>query len=273
MKILLIGAEGRLGQMLGKLFAREDLLPLGHTQLDICDEAAVRRCFEAERPDCVLNTAAFHGIDDCEAHPDRGFAVNAAGAAHVARAAQSAGAVVAHFSTDYVFDGAQRKPYTETDAPAPLSVYAISKLAGEWAVRRYCERHFVVRTSTLFGPPARRHFREDFVGKMLRLAREGGPIRVVCDQWRSPTRATDLATLVAALIPTARYGTYHISNSAVALARGAGRRAARAARPLNPRVSWICGAAARVARAFGCGKRPSPQNTVSACPVLRRCVA
>src|SRR3989338_2555692 len=121
------------------------------------------------------------------------FVVNAAGVEHLARAAATAGAVLVHFSTDYVFDGAQRAPYVETDAPNPLSVYARSKRAGEEAVQRRCEKYFLIRTCGLYGQAGNRSKGGNFVERMLCLAAEGKPLRVVNDQVLTPTSTRDLA--------------------------------------------------------------------------------
>ncbi len=213
MRILLIGANGQLGQDLQRAFEREEIIAVTHAQLEISDETAVRDTLEAVRPDCVFNTAVFHGVELCERQPDRAFAANATGVLYLARAAERLGAALVHFSTDYVFDGTKDSPYVETDRPAPLSLYAISKLAGEWAVQRSCEKYFLIRTSTLFGPGGRGRGRENFVETMLRLAAAGGPVRGVTDQRRSPTSSRDLAEKLAPLLASRRYGLYHMTNA------------------------------------------------------------
>ncbi|SRR5712692_3664705 len=213
MRILLIGASGQLGRDLYLAFRSEEVIPVDHQELEISDEAAVQRCLDAARPECILNTAAFHPLAKCEREPARALAVNAAGPAYLARAAERHGAILVHFSTDYVFNGTKRSPYVETDAPAPLSLYAISKLAGEWALRQYCEKHFLIRTSTLFGRGPTSSARENFVEGMLRLAGQGQPIRVASDQMRSPTSTRDLAEKLVMLVHSRAYGLYHMTNS------------------------------------------------------------
>ncbi len=213
MRILLIGADGQLGQDLRRAFQQDEVMAAYHHELEISDGAAVRRCVEDAQPDCIINTAAFHPLEKCEREPAKALAVNAAGARYLAQAAQPSGVVLVHFSTDYVFDGRRRSPYVETDTPAPLSIYGISKLAGEWAIQRYCEKHFIIRTSTLFGPRAPGHGRENFVARMLRLADEGKPIRVASDQTRSPTSTRDLAEKLVPVIHSHAYGLYHMTNS------------------------------------------------------------
>jgi len=214
MRILLIGANGQLAQDLLRFLTADEVVPVTHQQLEICDARAVQALFDAARPNCVINTAAFHLVDDCEEQAEKAFAVNAAGVSHLARTAQGAGAVFVHFSTDYVFDGLKQRPYIETDLPWPLSIYGMSKLAGEWGVQRYCEKYFLIRTCGLYGPGgARREGRKgNFVETMLRLAQEGNLIRVVSDQVSTPTSTRDLAEKLSALIRTENYGLYHMTN-------------------------------------------------------------
>ena len=153
MRILLIGSTGQLAQDVLRVFKEENeqVIGLTHENLEIRDPEAVERAVRNSRPACIVNTAAFHRVDACEDQAGQAFAVNAVGAANLARSAFRAGATLVHFSTDYVFDGAKSAPYVETDSPRPLSLYGISKLAGEFAVRRYCEKHFVIRTCGLYG--------------------------------------------------------------------------------------------------------------------------
>jgi dTDP-4-dehydrorhamnose reductase len=152
-------------------------------------------------------------VDGCEDEPERAFAVNAMAVRDLAIAAKGSGAVLVHFSTDYVFDGRQRRPYRETDPPGPLSVYAASKLAGEYFVRATLERYFLIRTCGLYGIAGSRDKGGNFVETMLRLAREGRDIRVVGDQVLTPTSARELARKVRQLVETGQYGLYHITNN------------------------------------------------------------
>ncbi len=213
MRILLFGAGGQLAQEIAQAFASEELLGLAHAQADITDPAAIERPIFDFRPDCVINTAAFHQVNACEDHVAESFEVNAVALHPLARAAHAAGAVLVHFSTDYVFDGELRRPYCETDTPNPLSIYAMSKLAGEQIVRRYAERFFLVRTCGLYGRAGRKTRHGNFVEKMIALEKAGKHIRVVNDQILTPTSAMDLAAKLRELIPTRRYGLYHMTNS------------------------------------------------------------
>jgi dTDP-4-dehydrorhamnose reductase len=215
MKILLIGAAGQLGQDLLPVLERRGhhVTPATHEQLEVCSPQAVAQAVAAARPQCIINTAAFHRVDDCEDQADRAFAVNVMGVRNLAQAAEPAGAALVHFSTDYVFGGQKRTPYTETDLPQPLSIYAISKLAGEFAARRYCSRHFVIRTCGLYGLGGSRSKGGNFVETMLKLAAQKKPIRVVADQIVTPTSTADLAERVLPLIESERYGLYHMTST------------------------------------------------------------
>ncbi len=167
------------------------------------------------RPDAVFNCAAYNFVDRAENEPDAAFAVNAWGVRHLASVCRDLNCVLVHFSTNYVFglDDQRRTPYIETDRPGPISVYGMSKLAGEYFVRATCPKHFVIRTAGLFGVRAGGGKGTNFVELMLRLAREGKPIRVVADQVCTPTSTMDLAQATIALTQTGRYGLYHLTNS------------------------------------------------------------
>ncbi|MBI4466876.1 MAG: dTDP-4-dehydrorhamnose reductase [Acidobacteria bacterium] len=213
MRVLLTGAGGQLAADLQSCLRSDDLIPLPHAELDITNPAAVRAQMARHRPDCIINGAAYNRVDDAEDHPDEAFAVNAVGVELLARAAAAAGAVLVHFSTDYVFDGTKRTPYVETDAPNPQSVYALSKRAGEIFVEQHCREYFLIRTCGLYGQAGNRSKGGNFVERMLRLAQEGKPLRVVNDQVLAPTSTRDLAEKLAPLIRTDRYGLYHMTNT------------------------------------------------------------
>ena len=215
MRILLIGAAGQLGQDLLPMLEKRGhkVTPLTHEQLEICSAEAVQEAIAGIRPECLINTAAFHRVDDCEDQAERAFAVNVLGVRNLAQAAERAGAALAHLSTDYVFGGEKHTPYRETDLPQPLSIYAMSKLAGEFAARRYCSRHFVIRTCGLYGMGGSRSKGGNFVETMLRLAGQKKPIRVVADQIVTPTSTADLAERLLPLLESKRYGVYHMSSA------------------------------------------------------------
>ncbi|MBU0495893.1 MAG: dTDP-4-dehydrorhamnose reductase [Chloroflexi bacterium] len=213
MKIAVIGATGQLGHDLVKALTDEQVIPLAHADVEICEAESVQAMMAQHRPQAVINLAAYHKVDECEGNPDRSFAVNALGVRSVALACREHGATLVHLSTDYVFDGHKGRPYTEDDAPHPINVYGVSKLAGEYLVRYLCPQHFVVRSSGLYGVAGSSGKGGNFVELMLRLAREGKDIRVVDDQVLTPTYTVDLARAIARLIQTEHYGLYHITSA------------------------------------------------------------
>jgi dTDP-4-dehydrorhamnose reductase len=208
MKVLVTGAGGQLGHDLVAAFADHAVTGLSRAELDVTDEAAVVAAVRDLAPDLVVHAAAYTKVDACESDPDTAWRVNAVGAWWVARACALGDAAMVYLSTDYVFDGAAGRAYTEFDPVSPLSVYGRSKEAGEQLVRRTLDRHYIVRTSWLLGVHG-----GNFVRTMLRLGRERGAVSVVDDQTGSPTFAFDLAPAIRTLAVTGRYGTYHVTNS------------------------------------------------------------
>lgn len=213
MRVMLTGAHGQLGSDLAKEMADEKLVPLGHQDVEVCDYESVQAAMDRHRPEVVINTAAYHKVDECERNVEKSFAVNAFGVRNVALACRKHEAILLHMSTDYVFDGRKGEPYLETDAPNPINVYGISKLAGEYFVCYLLDRYFIVRSSGLYGVAGSSGKGGNFVELMLRLAREGKDIRVVHDQRLTPTHTVDLARKIHELIATEHYGLYHVTNS------------------------------------------------------------
>jgi dTDP-4-dehydrorhamnose reductase len=214
MRIAVIGANGQLGEDVAAAFRAEgdEVTSLTHQDLEISSRESVLHNVEQSHPDVVINTAAFHHVEKCEAEPERAFAVNAVGARNVAQATRALGATLFHISTDYVFDGAKHSPYTEQDAPMPLNVYGNSKLAGEYFVRAENPRHFVVRVSGLYGShPCRAKGNLNFVETMLKLGRERDEVRVVNDEFVTPTPTVEVARQLVVLSRTSDYGLYHAS--------------------------------------------------------------
>jgi len=216
MNVSIIGANGQLGTDLCWILQdTEEVIPLTHAELEIANMNSVGDAFNKHRPDVVINTAAYVKVDDCETEQDRAFLINAIGARNVAVMAEEMGAKLVHISTDYVFGGESEPrtaPYSEFDAPVPPNTYGKSKLAGEELVRHLCTRHFVVRSSGLFGTAGSSGKGGNFVETMLRLAQERAELRVVHDQVFSPTYTRDLARKIAHLIYTEYYGIFHITN-------------------------------------------------------------
>lgn len=215
MRVAVLGTAGQLGSDLCRELSSFELAPLAHSEVEVADMNSVKRVLGKHHPDVVINTAAFHRVDDCVTDPDKGFQVNAMGARNVAVACQELGAKLVHLSTDYVFGGESELhtiPYTEFDTPIPPNLYGKSKLAGENFVRHLCSRHFIVRSSGLFGVAGASGKGGNFVETMLKLSRERDELRVVNDQVFSPTYTKDLARKIARVIDTAYYGIFHITN-------------------------------------------------------------
>lgn len=208
MKLLVTGAGGMLGRdlMLAAGNAGHDVVGFGHRELDVADAAGVTKKLDLERPDIVINSAAWTAVDDAEEQEEAAFAVNGAGAGNVAAAAAEVGAAVVYISTDYVFDGAKGEPYVESDQPAPLSAYGRTKLAGEEATAAANKRHFIIRSAGLFGING-----PNFVATMLRLAQTQNEVTVVRDQIGSPTYTWHLAYGIIRLIDGIEYGIHHMA--------------------------------------------------------------
>lgn len=211
----LIGAAGQLGFDLARTFDLPgELIRLTHADLDLLDHDATARVLRELRPTHVVNTAAYNLVDRAEDDRAAASALNAEAVGALADVCESVGATLAHFSTDYVFDGRRATPYSEDDTPAPISVYGESKLAGERLALGRCRRAFVFRVCGLFGV-ARSTGRggTNFVETMLRLAREGKPIRVVRDQVVGPSYTLDLAPKVWRVLARGPHGVYHLTSA------------------------------------------------------------
>src|SRR5215218_8870654 len=197
-----------LGQEVGAAARRtgHGVVACDHAGLDVTDAEAVRARLEAERPDAVVNCAAYTNVDGAEEEREAAFRLNGEAPGIVSGAAASVGAKVVHLSSDYVFDGAKGEPYVESDAPSPLSAYGRSKLAGERATAEANPHHFVVRSSWLFGANG-----ANFVGTMLRLGREREELRVVDDQVGSPTWTGHLALALLGIAAGGEHGIHHVA--------------------------------------------------------------
>src|SRR5271169_2231366 len=211
MKILAFGAAGQIGREVCRAAwpPRYAILPLDRKALDITKSAAVSAMLARETPDLAINLAAYTAVDRAESEPEAAWAVNCAGAAHIAAVCEESATPLIHLSTDYVFDGRKTEPYREEDAVGPLGVYGRSKEAGERAVRAAAARHVILRTAWVFGA-----YGANFVKTMLRLAAERPVLRVVADQRGCPTAAADIATALMVIAEhiergEAKWGTYH----------------------------------------------------------------
>jgi dTDP-4-dehydrorhamnose reductase len=212
MKVAVLGANGQLGSEVCSAFvnAGDDVAALSHAEIEVSSESSVDRVLSSIKPAMVINTTAMHHVEKCEADPAGSFAVNGTGAMNVARWASVNRAAVAYISTDYVFAGDKRSPYLEPDMPSPLNVYGVTKLAGEHLSVHGCARHFILRVSALYGPhPCRAKGGLNFVELMLKFAREREFVRVVDDEYISPTPTVQVAQQLVRLSRTDAYGLYH----------------------------------------------------------------
>ncbi|WP_018689348.1 dTDP-4-dehydrorhamnose reductase [Ahrensia kielensis] len=191
MRILLLGANGQLGCTLKrKLLCVGDVKACARAEVDLSDNASIKQAIEVYNPDCIVNAAAYTDVDKAENEQDLAFAVNAEAVSTISQEARRLDALYIHFSTDYVFDGRKKVPYTEIDFRNPINVYGRSKLAGENTILASGCRHFIFRTSWVIGPDG-----GNFARTILRLARERETLNVINDQYGVPT-STDLISKV-----------------------------------------------------------------------------
>ena len=215
MRLLLFGGWGQLGTDLAAVAGErgDEVIRPRHPDVDVRDESAVRDAVLAGRPDAVIDAAAFHKVEGCEADPSSAFAVNAVGARHVARAASDAGARTVYISTDYVFDGERPTGYTEDLPVGPVNVYGVTKAAGERLVWLADPASLIARGSGLFGHAGSSGKGGNFVEAILERARAGEPLSVVDDLVFSPTSTLDMAERVLMLLESdVPPGIYHVAN-------------------------------------------------------------
>jgi dTDP-4-dehydrorhamnose reductase len=212
LRILLLGRNGQVGWELERLLAPQgELTALGHAELDLADVPRLVATVRALQPEAIVNAAAYTAVDKAESERDAAFAVNATAPRVLAEEAKRIGALLVHYSTDYVFDGAKAAPYVEDDPTNPLNVYGASKLAGEKAIRKSGCSHLILRTSWVYGPRG-----ANFMLTMLRLARERPELRVVDDQVGAPTSSAAIARATTAILERANQspalgGLYHLA--------------------------------------------------------------
>lgn len=212
----MIGAAGRLGACVAETFADRDVVAHTRASLDITDPAAVRHAVERARPDVILNCAAFNRVDEAETRPVDAFAVNAFAVRSLARAAESAGAMLVHYGSDFVFDGSATEPYAETAQPSPRSTYALSKLLGEWFALD-APRALVLRVESLFGSTRAWPGRGGSVDTILDALEQGRVARAFMDRVVSPSYVEDVARATKHLVESgAAPGLYHVVNSGCA---------------------------------------------------------
>ncbi len=207
MRIFLTGHKGQLGRALHRAFSEHDLAVADLPEADITDAASTIQAIADFRPDLVLHPAALTDTTLCQRDPDLAYRVNALGTRNVALGCQRAGATLLLISTNEVFDGRKAEPYLEWDATNALSVYAQSKLAGEWYVQRLLQRYYIVRIAWLYGNGP-----SSFVTKVLEWAKTSAELRVVTDEVATPTYVPDLVKAIVSLVRQPVYGVYHFTN-------------------------------------------------------------
>jgi len=244
MRVLLLGAGGMLARdLLATKPGGVTIIPAVRADLDITNAVAVASRVSAERPDLILNAAAYTAVDKAEQDSDATFRVNGEAVGELGRIAAQERIMVVHFSTDYVFDGSSGAPYPEDALTNPINVYGASKLAGEEALRRSSVEYLLIRTQWLFGVAGR-----SFPRTMWERATAGIPSRVVCDQVGRPTHTLDLAHATWRLISLKKEGIIHVANAGTATWYDVAKRvysAANAANLLEPCSSAELPAAAR----------------------------
>lgn len=222
-RILITGANGQLGRALNQVLSEKKdsditIINAGRGEptsycpliLDITNSVAVMNVVQDLKPDIIINCAAHTGVDLCESEQDKAYQINAIGPKNLAVAANALETKLVHVSTDYVFSGDDIKAYTETSQTNPKNVYGKTKLAGEEFVQSQCVKYFIVRTAWLYGEG------KNFVKTMLSLAEKNPEVRVVSDQYGSPTSALELARAIVFLMETENYGIYHATCEGVA---------------------------------------------------------
>lgn len=195
-RILILGAAGQLGRELQRCFAGSgSVVAAGRETADLADAGQVRALVRRVGPEVILNAAAYTAVDRAESEPELAYAINADAPRVLAEEARAGNALLVHYSTDYVFDGSKREPWTESDAPHPLNVYGASKLAGERAIEAAGGKYLIFRTSWVYAPEGK-----NFLLTMLRLGREREKLSIVDDQFGAPTTASELARATRAIV-------------------------------------------------------------------------
>ncbi|MCK4758817.1 MAG: dTDP-4-dehydrorhamnose reductase [Candidatus Aminicenantes bacterium] len=212
MKIAIIGADGQLGSDLVKTLEGNDVFPLLYPDLDITKPERTKNILSQLSLEFVINTAAFHRVDECEDDPVSAFEVNALAVRNLSLICKELDLTLVHFSTDYVFDGKKETPYVEEDPPHPLNVYGVSKLAGEYFVRTILKRYFLIRTCGLYGEAGCWGKGSNFVDTVISLGKKNDTLKIVNDQIVTPTSTAELALKIKELIRTQHYGLYHLTN-------------------------------------------------------------
>ena len=212
MKVAVIGALGQLGADVSEEFTRnnDEVVKLDVPEIDIVDIDSVNAVLKEVKPDCIINTAAYHQPEECEKNPLKAFEVNALGSKNLALVANDLDSFLLHISTDYVFNGDKKMPYFETDMPQPLNVYGNTKLSGENFIAAIAKKYMIFRTSGLYGKnPCRGKGGMNFVQLMLKLGRERDEVRVVDHEVLTPTYTKELARQLVKCSRPDIYGVAH----------------------------------------------------------------
>jgi dTDP-4-dehydrorhamnose reductase len=217
LKIALIGSNGQIGTDILKYFTEknEDVIGLTQDDIDVCYPEKCESVLFQIKPDIIINTAAFHVVDQCEDEAASAFAVNAGGVKNLCKVCKKLDIALVHFSTDFVFGSDENRtiPYREDDCPGPVSMYGISKLAGELVIKYMLKKYFLLRVCGLYGYAGSLGKGSNFVELMLKLAKQDSVIKVVNDQITTPTSTKDVTRKLYELIKTEKYGTYHMTNA------------------------------------------------------------
>jgi len=215
LKIVLIGADGQLGTDLLKILQKKHnkvIVPLYFPDFDITKPYEAETILTNIKPEIIINTAAYNLVDEAEVKPISPFRINAIAVRDLALVCRNIGSTLIHFSTDYVFNGEKKSPYIEEDTPKPISVYGISKLAGELFIQGILKKYFIIRTCGLYGIAGCWGKGTNFVDTMISKERKGDELKVVNDQWITPTSTWELAGKVGELCEKDFYGIYHLTN-------------------------------------------------------------
>lgn len=224
MKVMITGCNGQLGKELQKIITTGtselgaidaryhncELVCVDADVLDITNSESVMHFVQTEKPDVLINCAAYTNVNKCEDDLDNAFCVNSLGPANLAKACEQYDVKFCHISTDYVFDGMGNQPFTELDLCAPQSAYGSTKLLGEMYTREFCSRYFIIRTAWLYGYEG-----NNFVYTVRKIASEQGYMKVVNDQFGNPTNANELAYHILKIIITNQFGIYHCTGNGI----------------------------------------------------------
>lgn len=238
MKIVILGSGGRLGAALARLYGQTDeVLGINHATLDLADAGSIQATLGSASFDVLVNCAALTNVDYCETHSEEAYRINALAAGEIAGICAAKSARCIHISTDYVFDGSQKRPYVEEDAAEPISIYGASKRAGEAAVIEASTDHLVVRVSWVFGPD-----RPSFIDLLLKRAFEQESVEAIDDKFSAPSYTIDLAACLRPFLSDIRYGgLLHLCNTGACTWREYGQHAldCAVASGLQPRAHHV----------------------------------